>query len=566
MSQIVKKFIYNKTNTMSGCSYNPSGTVPTDSTSTNGMRSQNIVACLGTFNNLNAKSMEFQNFRTDNAIMENATVEDTLTTLNLHTGSNVKYYGAVGDGVADDTEAIVEAIEANRRGCVYFPPGTYLITSTIDIIDHVQIRGCEHRFTVIRSSVSPAIRIGINTTANPPNVVMDNITIQTINTYTTGSTILLLNLIGGVWNNVGVITSNMHGILSRPENNQRVAYNVFLNLRMSTTATGANYSITFDAVGSGFSNENRFFGGRFMQNANTVYLVHGLIGNYNSFNGTCLEGNGSNPDVYSAFLGGNTNSYSFFDCRLEGTRGILDESIRLQSLNGFYSNTNLAQTYQVASSAGFAVGDTITGGTSGITAVISEIVNATQIKVIDKSSVNTFTYNETITGAPSGGSTTILDLRFVSNGFKETTGTQTLGQFVFSNALNNRPMVYNVYNGANGWNTVLHNTYSPSGDSNNLLLIGNRATGNAIRYDYIGIPRFSVASGNGAVNTTGSYSVGGTQVVGSQIAGWTSTTGASTPSRSLPTGDATAAELTNAFKQLLADLNTHGLLNVTITP
>lgn len=39
---------------------------------------------------------------------------------------NVKAYGAVGDGVADDTAAIASAIAANR--IVVLPPGTYLVT------------------------------------------------------------------------------------------------------------------------------------------------------------------------------------------------------------------------------------------------------------------------------------------------------------------------------------------------------------------------------------------------------------------------------------------------------
>jgi hypothetical protein len=51
---------------------------------------------------------------------------------------NVKAYGAVGDGVADDTAEIQAAVDvaqaANGPGVVYFPPGLYIITSPI-IID-----------------------------------------------------------------------------------------------------------------------------------------------------------------------------------------------------------------------------------------------------------------------------------------------------------------------------------------------------------------------------------------------------------------------------------------------
>lgn len=43
-----------------------------------------------------------------------------------------QFYGAKADGVTDDTEAVKQAIK--NGSAVYFPAGTYLITSTIDII------------------------------------------------------------------------------------------------------------------------------------------------------------------------------------------------------------------------------------------------------------------------------------------------------------------------------------------------------------------------------------------------------------------------------------------------
>jgi Pectate lyase superfamily protein len=47
---------------------------------------------------------------------------------------NVKDFGAVGDGVADDTAAIQAAVDwtsAAHRGVIFFPPGTYKITAPI---------------------------------------------------------------------------------------------------------------------------------------------------------------------------------------------------------------------------------------------------------------------------------------------------------------------------------------------------------------------------------------------------------------------------------------------------
>jgi len=55
----------------------------------------------------------------------------TISTLVL----NVKDYGAVGDGTTDDTTAIQNALNA---GSVFFPAGSYKITSTISLTDKIR--------------------------------------------------------------------------------------------------------------------------------------------------------------------------------------------------------------------------------------------------------------------------------------------------------------------------------------------------------------------------------------------------------------------------------------------
>jgi hypothetical protein len=47
--------------------------------------------------------------------------------------TNVKDFGAVGDGVADDTAAIKKAIEATQRGAILVPAGRYVITDIVRI-------------------------------------------------------------------------------------------------------------------------------------------------------------------------------------------------------------------------------------------------------------------------------------------------------------------------------------------------------------------------------------------------------------------------------------------------
>jgi len=55
---------------------------------------------------------------------------------------NVKDYGAVGDGVTDDTTAINAASDASSEGdVVYFPQGSYLVSAPIRVHPHVTYEG-----------------------------------------------------------------------------------------------------------------------------------------------------------------------------------------------------------------------------------------------------------------------------------------------------------------------------------------------------------------------------------------------------------------------------------------
>lgn len=56
---------------------------------------------------------------------------------------NVKDFGAVGDGVHDDTVAIQAAISSleNSGGTVFFPLGTYIVSSPINLVDGLSIFG-----------------------------------------------------------------------------------------------------------------------------------------------------------------------------------------------------------------------------------------------------------------------------------------------------------------------------------------------------------------------------------------------------------------------------------------
>lgn len=65
------------------------------------------------------------------------------------TGRPPQDYGAVGDGVADDTQAIQDCIDSNTA--VFFPPGTYKITSPLTIKNGLTLYGNNRLNTLIKA-------------------------------------------------------------------------------------------------------------------------------------------------------------------------------------------------------------------------------------------------------------------------------------------------------------------------------------------------------------------------------------------------------------------------------
>lgn len=88
---------------------------------------------------------------------------------------SVKDFGAVGDGVVDDTAAIQSAIAATQGsgGRLFFPPGTYMVSS-LSISGSLQVNGCGP-LAVVKQK--PGVTGNIfNITGTGTNVMFSNMT------------------------------------------------------------------------------------------------------------------------------------------------------------------------------------------------------------------------------------------------------------------------------------------------------------------------------------------------------------------------------------------------------
>lgn len=79
-------------------------------------------------------------------------------------------YGAKGDGVTDDTQAVLNAINdaVDQVTVLYFPPGRYLLSKRIDISKRIIVRGAGRNRTTLVFSKS-LTNLGTAWTGNSPH-------------------------------------------------------------------------------------------------------------------------------------------------------------------------------------------------------------------------------------------------------------------------------------------------------------------------------------------------------------------------------------------------------------
>ena len=209
-----------------------------------------------------------------------------LTTVQakLRESVSVKDFGAVGDGVTDDTAAIqaaIDAASADNGRTVVFDAKVYRIASTINITNNGTIlngRGCEWDFygTGVALDFVP-----IGGVTYPVSCQIKDITIR-VRTASTGTGIRVRTSYS-LFHNVGVVlyvaATNARGIMLVGDevNGTGPYYNQFFNTIVQSTSLGLDHTgISFVASAPLYRspNANTFYGGRVGQ-CSRNYIIKG---------------------------------------------------------------------------------------------------------------------------------------------------------------------------------------------------------------------------------------------------------------------------------------------------
>jgi len=268
---------------------------------------------------------------------------------------NVKDFGAVGDGITDDTAAIQNAINSMPAGSMLLiPAGTYNITNVVFNPPDGSSLLCLG--TLVSSSGGVVFNIGDSgdtpnyrqryyitglkvITPTPTNWISGGVGIQVVNLY---ESYVDIRQVSGFETNIKVIGRNYHGCV----------YNEF---HLGQVLNGkTNLWLTADT--GGWSNEMSFYGGWFTWNsgmASYTGLTHVLVDYYSTHPLDSLR------FVNPSFEGGDSTSYV---AQVSGKR-IYFYTPR-QETNAMFLFTSYSQDCVVLYGNGVSVSKVVDSGTN----------------------------------------------------------------------------------------------------------------------------------------------------------------------------------------------------------
>lgn len=266
---------------------------------------------------------------------------------------NVKDYGAKGDKTTDDTASIEAAITAMRSDfgrlpgstggqVLYFPPGWYTVTSTLDLsaMPDVRIIGCGGPFSIYGNTRPASILFYDGNESTPcvnlagcHGVIWDGLSVYSWTGYPTalnqnsyaGTLVSLDNAVGGAGLLQMTIRNSMFQV------NSGASSCVLLGLSGNVNATVENCG--FWSAGSGTQVRMAKSGGS-----------HSTFSNANSFIKCHFQGSRANSVLNPA------SQTAFFGCLFEQATGAEAAPIRV--------NTSLAYPAEVISFYGCGFWDT----------------------------------------------------------------------------------------------------------------------------------------------------------------------------------------------------------------
>lgn len=187
---------------------------------------------------------------------------------------SVKDFGAVGDGVADDTTAVQAAVTAaGTTGTVRFTAGTYKISSTLALVSNVQ---SSPDAILSYTGADTAVRIGSNVsgaTVNRKKIVLPQIVQSTkpVTGWTSSGTVgLEVQNANRCHIEITRISGFEVGFLLYGKG-QGTAYCNFFMGHLDNNKINQK----FDADSGGWTNQNVFYGGSWSHNSNEGLNVSG---------------------------------------------------------------------------------------------------------------------------------------------------------------------------------------------------------------------------------------------------------------------------------------------------